>query len=479
MSLKKLVLNGIIWSFIEQSGGQIINFFVNVILARTLFPNDFGVLGILYIFITIGNVLADGGMKTSIIRKIDATKKDYSSVFYANILFSLIIYIIIFLCAPFVADFYRNLELTILLRVFSLTIIFQAFVFVQSAIMTKNFEFKKQAKMKIPSIILSSVIGLILALNNYGVWSLVWMYLTQTIFWAIFHWLFSDWKPEKKFDQNLFKTHFYFGYKLTIVEIMNSITSNIYQIFIGRYYNVGSVGYYTQSLTLRQLPISNFYGVISRLFLPIFSKIQNDENRLINVYKQFLSIILFILTPVLIYMAVFSEQLIVLLYSEKWRVAAPFLFYLSISGIFGVICGYNISILSIISNSKMLLKIEIINKIQRVVFIVITILLALSINYFLNIILITTIVNYLIVNFYLAKYLKIKKNLLIFLFMRYLIFSGLSVLCSYIVYNYFKLILIPVLDLGISFFVGALFYIVLVYFFNKKTIKDLIEFVRK
>jgi O-antigen/teichoic acid export membrane protein len=475
MSLKKVALNGFLWAFIEQTGGQIVNFLVNIILARMLFPNDFGVLGILYVFITIGNVLVDGGMKTSIIRKSDVTEKDYSSVFYANILFSHIIYLIIFFCAPFIADFYQNQELTMLLRVFSLTILFQAFIFVQSAILTKNFEFKKQAKMKMPSIILSSLIGLILALNNYGVWSLVWMYLTQTIFWVLSHWYYNDWRPEKKIDMDLFKKHFNFGYKITIVEIMNSITSNIYQIFIGRYYTFINVGYYTQSLSLRQFPISNFYGAISRLFLPIFSKIQNNETRLVYVYKQILSILLIVLSPILIYMAIFSEELIVLLYEEKWKLAKPFLFYLSISGIFGFISGYNISVLSIIGNSKILLKVEIINKIQRVVLIVLCLLLSFSINYFLCSILVASIINYLIVNFYVSKYLKIKCTHLILLFIKCLSFSGLSVFLSYIFFYRFNLILNPILDLSMSLLLGILFYLGLVYYFNKKLVKDIID----
>ncbi|TRX37066.1 lipopolysaccharide biosynthesis protein [Flavobacterium restrictum] len=479
MSLKKQALHGFIWTYAEQSGGQIINFFVNIILARTLFPDDFGVLGILYVFITIANVLVEGGMKTSIIRKKNTDENDYSSVFFANILISISVYIIIFLAAPFISDFYRKPEFTLLLRFFSLTIIIQAFVFVQSAILTKNLDFRKQTLMKIPSIFLSSILGIVLAFMNYGIWSLVWMYLTQAFFWALFHWLFSDWKPKWVFDKALFKFHFDFGYKLTIVEILNSITANIYQIIMGQYYTLRDVGYYTQSLTVRQLPISNIYGAASKLLLPIFSKVQDDEARLVNTYQKMLSILMVVIAPILMFIAFFSEQIIVFLYSEKWKLAAPFLFYLAIAGIFNVVYSFNTSVLSIIGDSKLILRIEILNKVQRFIFIIVALILMLSIDYFLFSILLASIVNYLIVDFYISKYLKIKKFLLIFLFLRFLIFSGFSVLCSYVFFNNFKFILIPVLNLALSFFVGALFYVALVYFFNKKTISDLIELVKK
>jgi O-antigen/teichoic acid export membrane protein len=173
--------------------------------------------------------------------------------------------------------------------------------------------------------------------------------------------------------------------------------------------------------------------------------------------------------------SIFSEELIVLLYEEKWKLAKPFLFYLSISGIFGFISGYNISVLSIIGNSKIILKVEIINKIQRVVLIVLCLLLSFSINYFLCSILVASIINYLIVNFYVSKYLKIKCTQLILLFLKCLSFSGLSVFLSYLFFYRFNLILNPILDLSMSLLLGILFYFGIVYYFNKKLVNDIID----
>ena len=479
MSLKKQALQGFIWTYVEQSGGQIINFFVNIMLARTLFPADFGILGLLFVFITIANVLVDGGMKISIIRKKEVTDSDYTSVFFANILMSCLLYVIIFFLAPYIAEFYKKPELVAIVRVFSITIILQAFVFVQSAILTKNLNFRQQSLMKIPSIILSSAIGIILALLHYGVWSLVWMYLTQTFFWALFHWIFSDWKPKLIFDKALFKYHFNFGYKLTLVEVLNAIISNAYQIVIGKYYSVLNVGCYAQSLTLRQLPISNIYGPASKLFLPIFSKIQDDEVRVVRTYQQILSVLIVIVAPILTFLAVFSEQIIVFLYSEKWRVAAPFLFHLAVAGIFGVVCNFNLAVLNIVGGSKLILKIDFFNKLQTFIFIIATVLLGLSIKYLLYTISISAIVSYFIVTFFATMYLKINFLQQIFSFMRLVAIAVAVAFFAYVLFTFcLQSLFVKLANLLVSISLGLILYLVLTVLFNRSIVNSLIDLLK-
>jgi O-antigen/teichoic acid export membrane protein len=479
MSLKQQALQGFIWTYAEQSGGQIINFFVNILLARTLFPADFGILGLLFVFITIANVLVDGGMKISIIRKKEVTDRDYTSVFFANILMSCLLYVIIFFLAPYISEFYKKPELVAILRVFSITIVLQAFVFVQSAILTKNLNFRQQSLMKIPSIILSSAIGIILALLHYGVWSLVWMYLTQTFFWALFHWIFSDWKPKLVFDKSLFKYHFNFGYKLTLIEILNGIISNAYQIVIGKYYSILNVGYYTQSLTLRQLPISNIYGPSSKLFLPIFSKIQNDEVKVVKTYHQILSLLIVVIAPILTFLAVFSEQIIVFLYSEKWRVAAPFLFHLAVAGIFSVVCSFNLSVLNVVGGSKLLLKIEFINKIQIILFIIATILCGLSIKYLLYTISISASVSYFIVTFFTAKHLKIDFLQQLYSFVSLLSMAVAAAFLGYVLFtSCLQSIFVQFVSLVLSIVLGLIIYIGLTLLFNRSIVNNLIDLLK-
>jgi O-antigen/teichoic acid export membrane protein len=479
MSLIKLVRNGLIWSFVEQSLGQIINFFVTIVLARKLLPDDFGLIGLLFIFVTLSNVMVDGGLKTSLIRKKNATDQDYSTVFYANVVFSLAIYFTIFFIAPFIADYYHNQEFCLLLRVFSLSIVIQSVIFVQSSILIKDFNFKKQTLLKIPAILLSSIVGIYLALNNYGIWSLVWMYLLQAFFTAIFHYMYSTWKPSLIFDKKLFYFHFNYGSKLTIVEILNSITSNIYQIVIGKFYNIKYVGYYSQSLTLRQVPISNIYGALSKLLLPVFSKIQDEEEQKIIIYKKILYGLLVVMSPILIILAFFSNEIIVFLYTSKWRFASIFLFYLSIAGIFNVIYSFNSSVLSIIGNTKVILKMEMINKIQRFFLIFLAIIFSFSINSFLYIVLISSIINYLIVNYYTSKVIKISNIKLISIFILFLSISMFSFYGSYLFFKYSSMSTIFILNFIISISFGLIIYLILIYLIKPKIIIDLLNLLKK
>jgi O-antigen/teichoic acid export membrane protein len=305
------------------------------------------------------------------------------------------------------------------------------------------------------------------------------MYLTQTFFWALFHWIFSDWKPKLVFDKALFKYHFNFGYKLTLIEILNAVVSNVYQIVIGKYYTVLNVGYYTQSLTLRQLPISNIYGPASKLFLPIFSKIQEDEARVLKTYKQILSVLIVVIAPTLTFLAVFSEQIIVFLYSEKWRVAAPFLFHLAVAGIFTVMCSFNLTVLNIIGGSKVLLKIEFINKIQIILFIIATILLGLSIKYLLYTISISAIVSYLIVTFFATTYLKINFLQQLFSFVRLLSIAVAAAFFAYVLFTFcLQSIFVQFVNLFISIALGLILYLGLTVLFNRSIVNNLIDLLK-
>lgn len=478
MSLKKFVRNGLLWSFAEQSLGQIINFFVTIILSRKLFPTDFGLIGLLFIFVTISNVLVDGGLKTSLIRKKETTDLDYSTVFFTNLIFSLAIYISIFFAAPYIADYYHNKEFTLLLRVFSLSIVIQSVVFVQSAILIKDFNFKKQTMLKIPAILLSSLIGIYLALANYGIWSLVWMYLLQTFFWVIFHYMYSPWKPKLLFDKKLFYFHFNYGSKLTVVEILNSITANIYQIVIGKFYNIKYVGYYSQALTLRQVPISNIYGALSKLLLPVFSKIQDDEGQIIIIYKKILSGLLVVILPILLTLAFYSDELVVFLYTSKWKMAGTFLFYLSIAGIFNVIYSFNTSVLSIIGNSKLILKMEMINKIQRFCLIFFALIFSFTIHYFLYIVLISTILNYLIVNYYTAQIIKISNFEIIFIFVKLLSIGMFCFFGSYLFFLFYSVSTVFILNFSIAISISFICYFLIIYFFKPRLIEDILNLIK-
>ncbi|ESU22153.1 hypothetical protein FEDK69T_21290 [Flavobacterium enshiense DK69] len=480
MSLKKQAVYGFIWTYTEQFSGQIINFLVNIVLTRTLFPEDFGTLGMLFVFTGIANVLIDGGMTVSVIRKKDADERDFSTVFFINILVSLFLYCVLFVSAPFIAEFYHKPELQSILRVYSLTILIQAFVVVQSAVLLKNLNFKRQALMKIPSLLLSSAVGIVMAFKGYGIWSLVFMSLTQSFLWAMFHWVLSDWKPLFIFDKNLFKSHFGYGYKLTITEILNSFFDNIYQIVIGKFYAISQVGFYTQAVTLRQMPISNVYGSAGKVFLPIFSKLQDEEERFKETYKKVFSVLLLIVVPILAYLAVFSEPIVVLLYTEKWKDTASFLIPLSLAGMFFVVCNFNLTMLKIKGESGLVLKVEFFNKMQIIFLIATVIAMGFSIKILVMIIPISAIIRYCIINYYTSKYLRLAYFETVSVLLQFVVISLFSSLSSAATHKMLLSIgFTEVVSLIVSVSTGVLLYGILILVFKKSVVKGLIALVKK
>lgn len=388
-------------------GGQLINFFVNMVLARKLFPEDYGLLGMIFLFVTISSTLMDFGIAGSVLRSKEAHERDYATLFVSNLGFSVIIYLILFLVAPLIASFYNKEIITSLIRVFGLTIIIQAFVQVQSVYLLKSLNFKKQALMKFPSIILSSAIAIYVAYMGYGVWSLIWMYILQNFFWALFHWIFGDWNPRIGFSPVVFKKHFGYGYRLSLVELLNNLTANIYQIVIGRFYSPALVGYYTQSLTVRQLPLTNIYGAVIKVLFPVFAKIQNNREKFISHYKYCLQFLLLILVPIFIFLCFYSREVLVFLFSKRWESASLFLSIISIAGIFGVIASYNITILKIVTHSSIILRLEIINKLQTLFIIFLVIVFRQDIYVLLIASLIAVFFASLFFNYYTCRELKI------------------------------------------------------------------------
>ena len=426
MSLRKQTFSGIIWTFTEMFGGQFINFFVNIILARKLFPEDYGLIGMIFIFITISTILMDSGISISILRSKDVTEEDYSTLFVSNVTISIIIYILIFCLAPFIAKFYNKELLSVIIRVYALNIIIQSFVTVQTIYLVKKLKFKKQALMKLPSIIISSIIAIYMAYNGYGVWSLIWMYLLQNFFWTLFHWIFGDWNPKIGFNHKIFKKHFSYGNKLVLVELLNSVTANIYQIVLGKNFNSSTVGNYTQAITLRQIPITNIYGAVIKVLFPVFSEIKGNNKKFNHYFLFCQEILILILVPIFVFMGLYSKEILVLLFSKKWENASFFLTIGCLAGIFSSISNYNISILNIVVDSSKVLMFEILNKIQLFFFIFLFFYISKDAEWIVSTLLICAFITFLFSCFMIYQALKVNFFKMIYNIFLYISFAAVG-----------------------------------------------------
>jgi teichuronic acid exporter len=363
MSLKKQAISGMFWTYGQQFGGQMVTFLVSVILARLLLPEAFGLIGMLTIFIGLGTVLFEGGLTSSLIRSNELTSEDYSTVFYFNLVSSCVIYMLLFIAAPYIADFYHQPQLCSIVRIYGISFIIAAFGTVQNTILTRELKFKKQALITLPAILLSSLVGVGMAYLGYGVWSLVISAILNALFVTLFLWLSSNWYPKLVFNKNKFHQHFHYGYKLTLSGILDIFFTNIYQIIIGKFYAPAQVGYYARANSLMMLPVGNISGALNRVIFPVFSKIQDDTPKIKKAYKRVMLSVLFLITPAIVFMAVLAQPLILFLFTDKWLKMVPIFQIICFSGVLYPIHLYNLIVLQVKGRSDLFLKLEVFKKI--------------------------------------------------------------------------------------------------------------------
>lgn len=371
MSLKKQAVLGVKWNFLQQFSVQIINFGVQVILARLLMPEMFGLIAMIIVFISIGQTLMDSGMTSSLIRTKNPDQIDYSTVFVTNLLMSIAIYSVTYLLAPSIAGFYNQEVLTDIVRVFALTFVIRAFVAVHVAKLTKEMNFKLQMKLQIPSTIIAGIVGVSLAYQGYGVWSLVWLNLVQAIVFTIQNWLFINWRPSLTFDWERFKHHFVFGYKLTLAGLIDTIYNDAYRIIIGKFFSPASVGFFHQAETMRLFPVGQISTVLGKVTYPFFSNIDSDI-ALKAAYRITMKLVFFIAIPTMLALILVAEEGFRFLFGDKWMPAVPYFQILALASIVRPASTYNLNILKVKGRSDILLKVEVIKKLLGIVLIIIS-----------------------------------------------------------------------------------------------------------
>lgn len=363
MSLKQQTISGVFWTFIQQFSVQLINFAVSIVLARILLPAEFGLIGMLALFMALGISLTDSGMTSSLIRKNDANQRDYSTVFFINLLVSIVVYAVVFVSGPLIADFFHQPILNPLVRLYAVSFIIRAFMGVQTTRLTKEMNFRLQMMMQIPSVIIGGIVGITMAYKGFGVWSLVWMNLVQTSLYTVQHWLFSGWRPSPIIDSNSLKFHFKYGYKLTLAGLLDVIYANAYHIIIGRFFSPTDLGYYTRAKSLQLLPVTNISNALNKVTFPMFAKVQDDPLRLKLAYQKVMHQVIFWIAPAMILLVLIAKPLIVVLLTDKWLPAVPFFQLLCFAGILYPFHTYNLNILKVKGRSDLFLRLEVVKKI--------------------------------------------------------------------------------------------------------------------
>ena len=365
-SLKDKTVKGVVWSSVERFSVQGIHFVVMMVVARLLEPKDFGLVGMLTIFMAVSQSLIDSGFSQALIRKLDRTDTDQCTVFYFNIVVSLCLYLILYLIAPFVAEFYNEPQLTSLMRVLCLMVIINSMAVVQRAIYTATLNFKTQAKATFSAAVVSGVVGIYMAWSGFGVWSLVGQQLTSATANTLMLWWYSSWRPKLIYSWKSFRELFAFGSNLLLSGLLETIYNNIYQIVIGKIYSAANLGFFTQAKQISNFPSANINGILVRVTFPVLSTIQDDDKRLAINYRKLLRMSAFIVFPLMCGLASLSRPLINILWGSKWDFSATLLVPICLAMMWYPIHSINLNLLKIKGRSDLFLRLEIIKKILGV-----------------------------------------------------------------------------------------------------------------
>lgn len=373
MSESVKAAKGVAWSAVERLSTIGIQFILNIIIARILSPSDYGVIGMLAIFLSISQCLIDSGFSNALIQRKDRTENDYGTVFLFNLGISVALYFILFFSAPLIARFY-NLDILVeVLRVVGFILIISALSNVQKTILTINVDFKTQSYVSISGAIISGLTGIILAYNGYGVWSLVTQTLVNGIVCTVLFWLLTKTKFRICFDSDSFKKLGSFGVKLMFSNLLNTIYDNLYALFIGKKYSAQDLGYYSRADQFAVFPPKTLTEIINRVSYPILCQHQDNKEELATVYTRFITLSCYIVFPLLIGISVLSKPLIVLMLTEKWLPAALMMSILALDGLWAPITKINLSLLQAVGRSDLFLRLEIIKKIIAVCILLVTI----------------------------------------------------------------------------------------------------------
>lgn len=353
---------GFIWSFFERFSLQGVQFFIGVVLARMLSPSDFGLIGLLTVFISVSQIFIDSGFSSSLIQSKDVSQRDYGTVFCVNVVIGIIAYAILFLIAPFIASFYEIDELRSILRIQSLVLVLNSFYAVQQIRLNKDVNFKTLSKCSLISAIISGLVGFYFAYNAYGVWSLVYQTLTNSIAMFFSLTLVTKWFPYPCFDKKSFNRLFGFGSKILLSSLIHTVYVNLYSIVIGKIFSTKELGFFNRAEQIGLLPSNNVAGVISRVAYPTLSGLQDDEEGFKSAFLTFLKLSCFIIFPLTVGLCVLAYPAILVVFGEKWLGTTVLLQILCIGFIFDPICSANINLLNAKGRSDLVLKLEIIKK---------------------------------------------------------------------------------------------------------------------
>lgn len=361
--LKDKTVRGVGWSAADALFGNGVTFIVGLVLARLLSPEEYGLIGIVTIFTTVMLGIVDSGFSNALIRKQDVSNEDYSTLFYFNLAVSILMYLVLFLCAPWIAVFFDRPQLLSLVRVMGLLLILQAFSLVQMTILSRKIDFKTKTKASVISAVTSGIIGITMAFIGFGVWSLVAQQLSRQLIYSLSLWIFNRWVPKLLISLNSLRYMWSFGWKLLVSGLLNNLWGELYQTVVGKFYSPSMLGQYTRSREYARIFSSNLTSIVQRVSFPALAQVQDNKERMVSAYRKVIKTTMFVTAVCMISMGAISEPLIYCLIGPQWHIAATFLPLICISLSLYPLHAINLNMLQVQGRTDIFLYLEIIKKV--------------------------------------------------------------------------------------------------------------------
>lgn len=366
------VFSNFIWRFAERCGAQLVTFIVSIVLARILTPSDYGTIALVTVFTTILQVFIDSGLSTALIQKKDADDLDFSSVFYFNFVICIILYLIMFVSAPFIADFYKDSSLVSIVRVISLTLIISGVKGVQQSYVSRHMLFKRFFFSTLGGTIFSAILGIIMAYAGFGVWAIVFQQLSNNAIDTLILWITVKWRPIKKFSWRRLKNLLSFGWKMLASSLLDTVYNNLRNMIIGKLYTSADLAFYNQGDKFPKLIVTNINTSIDSVLLPTMSNEQDNHVRVKDMTRRAIKISTYIMAPLMIGLAFCAKPIVQIVLTDKWLPCVPYLQIFCISYLFWSIHTANLNAIKAMGRSDLFLKLEVIKKFMGMILLLIT-----------------------------------------------------------------------------------------------------------
>lgn len=360
--LKKKTVSSLLWRFLERCGAQGVTFLVTIVLARLLVPEVYGLMALVTVFTAILQVFVDSGMGNALIQKKDADDLDFSSVFFFNLVMCIALYILLFFCAPVIAAFYHNPELISVIRVLGITLLISGVKNVQQAYVSRKLQFKRFFFATLGGTIGAAVIGITLAYMGFGIWALVSQNLFNTMIDTLILWFTVRWRPKLLFSFERLKGLLRYGWKLLVSSLLNTFYLNLRTLIIGKLYMPADLAYYEKGQSFPTLIVSNINASIDSVLLPTMSGVQDSRESVKAITRRAIVTSSYLMWPMMVGLAVVAKPLVVLLLTEKWLEAVPFLQISCFALGLEPLQTANLNAIKAMGRSDIYLKLEIIKK---------------------------------------------------------------------------------------------------------------------